>query len=169
MTPSDFHWLAGYLEGEGSFQASPPSDPNTPYITVSSTDEDVIVRVAALFRVCYTRPKRRHAHWKQEYRVTFRGGRAADMMRRLRPLMGGRRRRQIDLALATYDPSVREHRRRLAATIPSLEELARMHRDLSLAGISGIFGCSRATIWRRLRQGRSVTDGPLEAKVASPR
>ena len=42
-------WLAGILEGEGSFLARPPSSPNSPAIRLPMTDVDVVERVAAIF------------------------------------------------------------------------------------------------------------------------
>ncbi len=47
------HWLAGLLEGEGSFLKPPPSAPNTPRITLQMTDEDVVQRVQEIFDLTY--------------------------------------------------------------------------------------------------------------------
>ena len=59
MIARDLYWLAGLLEGEGSFMRGPPSRPNMPAIAIQMTDEDVIQRVAQLWAVCYTAPARR--------------------------------------------------------------------------------------------------------------
>jgi hypothetical protein len=45
---SDLHWLAGLLEGEGSFLKGPPSAPRHPILALQMTDEDVVARVAAM-------------------------------------------------------------------------------------------------------------------------
>jgi hypothetical protein len=37
-------WLAGILEGEGSFMKGPPSSPNRPVISMVTTDIDVALR-----------------------------------------------------------------------------------------------------------------------------
>ena len=98
------HWLAGLLEGEGSFLFPTPSAPGRPVIQLAMTDEDVVARVAALFSVRYHGWQRRNSNAKLSYQVLLRGGRAVDYMQRLRPLMGQRRQQQIDQALAQYTP-----------------------------------------------------------------
>ena len=44
---AEFYWLAGWLEGEGSFLAPPPSDPRRPRISAQARDQDVVVKVGA--------------------------------------------------------------------------------------------------------------------------
>lgn len=44
----DRYWLAGLLEGEGSFLKGPPSAPRYPVLSLQMTDEDVVARVAAM-------------------------------------------------------------------------------------------------------------------------
>jgi hypothetical protein len=76
LPENQFHWLAGLLEGEGSFLKAPPSAPNRPVISMQSTDEDVIARVASLMSVSYwqTLPERYHCNgWKTPYAVHLRG------------------------------------------------------------------------------------------------
>jgi hypothetical protein len=104
MRESDLHWLAGLLEGEGSFCKPAPSAPNRPYITANMTDEDVIARVAGLFGVSYSRARKdpRNQRWRPSFVAQLRGARAVDLMRELRPLMGTRRKAQIDSAVAGY-------------------------------------------------------------------
>ncbi|MCA1643648.1 MAG: hypothetical protein LC785_17285 [Acidobacteria bacterium] len=64
MDESDFYWLCGLLEGEGSFMKGPPSRPQYPALSITSTDEDVIQRVASLLAVSYCRVTKRREHWK---------------------------------------------------------------------------------------------------------
>ena len=100
----DLHWLAGSLEGEGSFLKGPPSRPRSPVVSVQMTDEDVIARVAAMFGrtpSCWQSPQVR---WRPTYIVRITGAKAVAWMHALRPLMGSRRQLQIDRALASYDP-----------------------------------------------------------------
>ena len=35
---AELHWLAGLLEGEGTFMTGPPSSPGLPVIAVNMTD-----------------------------------------------------------------------------------------------------------------------------------
>jgi hypothetical protein len=97
MEDSDKHWLAGLLEGEGSFYAI---NGRTPCISIQMTDEDVVRRVARLFggRAVMGRAGQREHH-KPSWTTRVRGNPAADLMRMLQPLMGQRRRQQIDAAL----------------------------------------------------------------------
>jgi hypothetical protein len=95
-------WLAGLLEAEGSFIAPPPSSPNTPLISVSMTDEDIISRVAAIFGVKYQRSHPKNKQYKTAYVTRLKGYRAADMMGELYPLMSKRRQKQIERALENY-------------------------------------------------------------------
>jgi hypothetical protein len=98
------HWLAGLLEGEGSFLAPPPSNPNTPAIAISMTDEDIIARVAKIFETKYHRVSARLEGAKTPYTAHLRGKPSHDLMRSLYPLMGKRRQAQIDKALQNYTP-----------------------------------------------------------------
>jgi hypothetical protein len=94
LPPTELHWLAGLLEGEGSFMTGPPSSPGLPVIAVNMTDHDV--KVHAL--------KPRNTRWRTSYQVRVNGGAAVHWMTLLRPLMGSRRQGQIDRALASYAP-----------------------------------------------------------------
>ena len=103
------HWLAGYLEGEGSFMKGSPSTPNQPIIMVSSTDEDVIRKVAGIFGRSYHKASEQRSvghGWKQAYAVRLRGSKAVELMTLLLPLMGYRRRSQIQKALDSYIPNI---------------------------------------------------------------
>jgi hypothetical protein len=74
------------------------------------TDEDVVAKVATLFNVGY-RPsdvQRSQEHsWKQAYVTKITGQNAVRWMKLLYPLMGQRRREQIDKALAGYKGDAR--------------------------------------------------------------
>src|SRR5207249_8812998 len=94
MSDQDFYWLAGLLEGEGSFSPGPPSAPNSITMRLAMTDADVVARVAALWGVSYHEVQKERCRirgWKPIFFAHLRGKRAADLMRRLQPLMGERR------------------------------------------------------------------------------
>lgn len=98
-------WLAGWLEGEGSFIWN--KNNQQPLISAVSTDEDVIKRVSILFGVTYFSVGKRCDHHKEVYRVCLRGRKAVDLMHKLKPLMGLRRTAKIDEVLAVYDSEPR--------------------------------------------------------------
>ena len=99
-------WLAGWLEGEGSFVSPPPSDPRRARISGVTCDADVAGEVGRLLDV---RPRLSHSPREARlgrapiWQVLRRGARALELMKALRPLMGVRRREQIDRALAAVD------------------------------------------------------------------
>jgi len=104
LPATELHWLAGLLEGEGSFMTGPPSSPGLPVLAVNMTDHDVMARLGSIFerKVHVVRP--RNERWRTSYQVRVHGREAVRWMRLLRPLMGIRRRAQIDRALASYAP-----------------------------------------------------------------
>lgn len=102
------YWLAGLLEGEGTFMCGPPSAPNRPSLRLAMTDRDVVDRAGELLEargVSLKQPER-HAQngWKPVFVVYIRGAKAVAMMKDLYPLMGERRRKQIDRVLSSYIP-----------------------------------------------------------------
>jgi hypothetical protein len=104
METLDLAWVAGLLEGEGSFMRGAPSRPNKVIVSMESTDFDVLGRLADLCGVrVSTLSPRNVDRWKPTGRVRLHGSRAVSLMRAIRPWMGERRREQIDAALASYE------------------------------------------------------------------
>jgi len=69
------------------------------------TDEDVVARAARLLGCKVHRVgEQRKRRWRPAFQIRVIGARAVAWMRALSPLMGARRRAQIDRALACYDP-----------------------------------------------------------------
>lgn len=62
------------------------------------TDYDVVWKVAKLFKTTYIGVIKRKK-WKTSYRIALKGTKAITLMTALRPLMGSRRKRQIDAAI----------------------------------------------------------------------
>lgn len=103
MSPCEFYWLVGWLEGEGSFIDPPPSDPKRPRISAETRDWDVAREVGRLLRVTptfsYSALARRRG-WSPTWKILRRGKSAVALMQALHPLMGSRRQSQIESALA---------------------------------------------------------------------
>lgn len=101
-------WLAGLLEGEGSFYMLTSHVGGKPYrypkIVVNMTDQDVIEHVARILGgSVYTMPKaKKFPDRKQQWRAQASGSNAATWMRRLRPMMSARRQAKIEEILAEY-------------------------------------------------------------------
>lgn len=100
---AELYWLAGWLEGEGSFIAPPPSDPRRPRISAQARDGDVVAeagRLLAIKPLLDRSCQQRNPSWSAMWRVLLQGRRAISMMLALEPLMGVRRRQQIRTAIS---------------------------------------------------------------------
>ncbi len=103
MKRSDFFWLVGLLEGEGSFfvkRVTVVKRKPAIVLTVSMTDQDVMRRAAKLLETSLMGPyARQRDYYKPLYMAELRNAAAVAWMLKLRPFMGKRRQQQIDLAL----------------------------------------------------------------------
>jgi len=148
-------WLAGLLEGEGTFMTGPPSQPRSPVLGVSMTDRDVIARVAEIFDVKVLRARAPHPHWKDAWAARLRGRRAIEVMRLIYPLMGERRRAQIDRAIASYAPDPR----RTLDDEGAAQILSELAAGATVADAARAHGVSIWTVYD-LRLGRSYRHLP---------
>ena len=152
MKATDLAWLAGLLEGEGSFLKAPPSDPNCPLISLEMTDEDVVRRATSIMGGNVARRVLKNALWKPSYRVIIKGARAVAIMHILYPQMGARRKAQIDAALESYVArSKGDNTRRL--TEEQVRQI-RLRTGSTISALAREFGVSRATI-RDIRNHKS--------------
>jgi hypothetical protein len=94
MSEADLAWLAGLLEGEGSFFMVRHKGYQYPKIVVSMTDLDVIERVAAMFGVAVFYEKERPGR-KPSFRASTTGHKATGLITQLLPWMGERRSQKI--------------------------------------------------------------------------
>jgi hypothetical protein len=151
----DLCWLAGLLEGEGTFLAGPPSAPRSPAIQFWMTDRDVVERAASMLDGAVMEVRPRKKHWKTTYAVRIRGPRAVVWMKRLRPLMGVRRGTQIDRAIASYAPDPR----RVMDDTGATEALRRLAAGESVRNVAEHLGTSIWSIYD-LRLGRTYAHLP---------
>ena len=108
LSEIDIAWLAGLLEGEGSFQVDArsatrykvSSSPPSPSIKIQMVDEDVIKKVATMVNKKMFSPKRKTVKNKQTYQVHI-GDRPTlrILLPRLLPYLGARRQAQAQLLL----------------------------------------------------------------------
>ena len=155
---ADLHWLAGLLEGEGTFLAGPPSAPRSPAIALWMVDRDIVDRTGHLLRGAVMVVPARREGWHTAYCVRVRGARAVQWMERLRPLMGSRRQQQIDRAVASHGPDPR----RLLDDQKAAEALARLAAGESVRQVAERFGTSIWCIYD-LRLGRTHANVPRPA------
>lgn len=105
LDPLALAWLAGLLEGEGTFSMNS----GYPRVSVQMSDPDVLERAREVMRAPGVWPKTPSARdrlrgWSRMYATAVSGLRGAELMVTLRPLMGERRTREIDRALSAYEP-----------------------------------------------------------------
>lgn len=101
----DLSWLAGLLEGEGTFTATRTQGHDYPVLKVEMCTEDVVLRAARLVAApSVTRQEPEREGWSATYLAAISGHDAAEWMRRLRDRMGHRRTEAIDAALSQYHP-----------------------------------------------------------------
>ena len=133
LSERDCHWLAGLLEGEGSFLTGPPSNPNMIAISIQMCDEDVIQRVATLFGTsCFGPKPGKEPHHRPTFSTRTRGLKAASIMSQVRHLMGDRRKAAIDRAIESFDE--KQARRRGPARSIVTQEQAKIAKNLWLQG-----------------------------------
>lgn len=105
MDDRERYWLAGLLEGEGTFLKGPPSAPRCAIVRVAMTDQDVVEHAARLLgRGVTPWDRKRDPPRKRVYITQIKGLPAVELMTILRGVMGQRRRGQIDAALAAPRP-----------------------------------------------------------------
>jgi len=97
MTTVDIAWLAGILEGEGCFQRK-----DSPSISLAMSDEDVVRKVASLFKRPVNTKKKEFSYHKTQFIVTIHGTAAIEWMFTIYSLMGWRRRRAIIEAIELW-------------------------------------------------------------------
>lgn len=144
----ELYWLAGLLEGEGSFLAGPPSNPRCPLVRLPMTDEDVVGHAARLLCRAVTPWDRKSVEQrKRVFITTIQGAAAVGLMRSLDPVMGTRRRGQIARALAA----------------PHVDRVRAVIRD----AVCAVAGCDRRvrsrglclehyrSWWKAVRNGRT--------------
>lgn len=96
------YWLAGLLEGEGSFMKGSPSKSNQPVVSIEITDEDTANRVGKIFETKVYYLASRNKKWKPTFALRLRGKRAVELMKKLFPIMSKRRKEQINRAILSY-------------------------------------------------------------------
>jgi hypothetical protein len=156
MKDSDFYWLVGLLEGEGTFVKGPPSDPNKIAIRLQMTDEDVVSRAAKLLDASYQRYVPSNLRFKNTFCVSVTGYPALHVMKQLRPFMGIRRQEQIDSVIASWHPRPRRISRDQG------EEIVHLFRSKQRSAVSLAeeYGVTKWAIYA-IHQGRYFSDKKL--------
>lgn len=116
-------------------------------------------RVAALMgrKIYAHRRDGRNPHWKPIYTLALRGQRAAALMEQLHPLMGERRRRQIEEALsATREARAGIRPRRVLSKEQRNEITRRLDAGESAVTLAEEFRIARESVYRAARRERAA-------------
>lgn len=110
VSMTDLHWLAGLLEGEGSFVNCRHKYPGGReyeqfVIQVCMTDKDPVEKVGRMLGGVTSEQKHRTKANKPVYRTAVQGARAIGWMQTLYPLMGVRRRAKIAECIRAFNES----------------------------------------------------------------
>ena len=100
ISTADIAWLAGLLEGEGSFFYK-----TSPAIRLKMADRDVVERAGRLLgvrQVMPQQPDKRHPEWKLQYLAQLYSAPAAGWMMTIYQFMGVRRKERIRDVLARW-------------------------------------------------------------------
>ncbi len=155
MTDLEIVWLAGLLEGEGSFMKGPPSSPNLPIISIKMTDEDIISKVANLFGNAYCAYAMREIHHKPCFGVKLVGSKAILLMQELLPYMGIRRSQQIREAINSY--KVKEKVPPLKLSMDQVQEIKNYRsQGYSTRRLAEMYGLHHTNIARCLKRAMKV-------------
>lgn len=150
-TPAAMAWLAGLLEGEGTFERHRQGRRTYPRLSLEMCDEDVVVRVASLIDApsVWSEPPRREG-WSQTFHAAITGTKAAAVMSGLLPHMGERRGHEIRRALDAYEPPRLSRQRACVVAGCGAPHASRglCHRHHTLW-------------WRDMRAGRAPRVAPL--------
>ena len=111
VTIMEAAWIAGILEGEGSFVCDSMNGKSRPRprIAVQMTDEDVMRRLAGLLGARLYGPYKRAHPRKPVWAIGITGPVAIEWMRVLKVYMGARRQAQIADVMSRWSP--RDYRR----------------------------------------------------------
>jgi hypothetical protein len=108
LTEPQIAWIAGLLEGEGSFGIDRRSEkryknskaPPSPFIKIAMVDEDVIARLSVLLDKPYYVPSRLTVKGKKVFQLHIgEKKKVLWILQRIRPYMGVRRGEKIDECL----------------------------------------------------------------------
>jgi len=159
MNDKDLYWLAGWLEGEGSFLKGPPSSPTTLGISAVSTDFDTITKVANLLETKIYQVKKEKDHYKDVWVCRLNALPARRLMIKLKPLMSIRRQLQIENALSSPLPKVHG-----ISQMDKLEMYNLYLNGITQSAIATQFNCSRESVNKSIKD---IRDGDCNVMGAS--
>lgn len=160
---SELIWLAGLLEGDGSFYASFEKAPIFE-VGLMSVDKDVISKASRIVGAKYYKLLSKKANHKDIYSLRVRGNRAVELSELLLPFMGLRRRKKISENLEMFAQwkidCVEKKSKFLNKDNSELKRLMEQdYKSMSYREIGKKYGCSHEKV-------RTVLFGDKRVKVS---
>lgn len=149
MNDIELSWVAGLLEGEGSFLWRVS---NSAKVSCQMTDQDVILRLHSLIGGKVYQATKQKSHHKTAWVCVVSGLDAVELMEQVFPLMGFRRSEQIKNVLTLFYAHEAESVKKKGAArenalFAALEYLDEWKRgDRSLRRVASKYGISHVTL-----------------------
>jgi len=103
MKQKDLYWMAGIIEGEGTMH----TEKKAVILAVQMSDKDIVTRIADLWKnktiYTYTQGNSEGKNYKTMYSVRRAGYPALMIMQTIYPIMGNRRKEQIEKCFNFYN------------------------------------------------------------------
>jgi len=154
----DTAWLAGILEGEGSFIWNNKGGNvyGCPYLRIGMTDEDIVKRVQSMIGGRIRIESARQKGWKDQFRLAISGQPAIEVMKKILPFMGERRSIKISQLIDKWEsrPNRKQGHRNIHAKLTS-SQVIQIRERYAVGNISQ----------RALAQEYGVTNGAINFVV----
>lgn len=147
MQDLELGWVAGYLEGEGSFLLR--TGCSRPVVRVSCTDLDTLERLQGAVGGRIYPVTKRQPHWKDAWVWQLSGAEeAASLMKVIKPLMGNRRQNQITHCIEAYERHGQQMERYHQGVAARRERVRLLHQQggLTHQAIADQVGLERSTV-----------------------
>ena len=144
MNNIDIVWLAGFLEGEGTFGIRKN---DSVYISAASTDIDVLEYIKGIFEGSIYKVTKRKEHWKDAWVWTLTGNTAVKLYKKLLPRMASRRSERIDYVLTRHAKARLRQKAKKAYIYSRRERVKKLRKEgLTHQAIAAIVGLERSSI-----------------------
>ena len=153
ISNEELYWLAGILEGEGTFYSNRKKYGAQPIIRLCMTDKDIVERVSKLWgdKAIHKIVSHNPMH-KDQWSVKLCGQECSEWLIILRPIMGIRRSQRIDEMIEENSKRLGRHARGTEVAISVLDEtkvkyIRREYKKRTMTDISRKLDVAYNTVW----------------------
>lgn len=145
MNEVEVAWVAGLLEGEGSFLTQ--TNCYSPKVSCQMTDKDVLDKLVSIAGGTMFMVTKRQEHWKDCWAWRISGDPAAELIKSLLPHLGERRRQRASEVLENWYKNGRPYRKSTVIRDQAAQEY--LDGIGSLRAIAKKYGISYESVRRR--------------------